>query len=182
MPKSKKKKISDEIQPSHTRMGTASFMSWDFLRPCLGKKCKLAARCVHSKKRGAACHIERVYLQNIYESLHPMVLKIEDSITLNIIGLQLIPMYHQLCKLMIEEAAVTTMFVTTNAGRPYAHPIYREIRETQRLITDLWRNSGLQKMARDLGHLTVGAPMTSLNVDRELEGDPEYYRQMSGEG
>ncbi|MCP3681909.1 MAG: hypothetical protein GY861_04390 [bacterium] len=73
------------------------------------------------------------------------------------IGIHLMPLYKNLCKLKIEELGVKqAVTMNTKSGRDQINPIYKEIREHIKIIQMMWRDIGLK-----------GAQLPPPNLDRD---------------
>lgn len=86
-------------------------------------------------------------------------------------GIHILPLYRMLCKMKVEELVVQD--VVYGEGVKKAHPIYREIRETMKLITQLWKDSGMIKEKEDIPFPGAGSLM---------DGGGNYYEMVEGGG
>jgi len=144
MPLGYKKRLGD-IRVWKADIGDVKVISWDAIPPCRGEVCSIWGIC---SKRGKEvskrhCGVVHEYLGNVNEMIfrnyynqltEPMLFKI---------GMHLIPLYKQLCRLKIEELAVENL-VHIVSGRYLIHPIMKEIRETVKDIEKVWSSLGLE--------------------------------------
>ena len=86
-----------------------------------------------------------------------------DEPTFYRVGMHLMPMYRTLCRLKIEELGVNHIITTSDTGRKQANPIYKEIRDTIKLIDSLWHSLGLTKFA--VVEIPEDLPMEDKPVD-----------------
>lgn len=149
---------------------------WDFVGQC-DKTCGIRKRCVHlagfglkapemeMMKRTNICIVQKKYLDIIYETLMDDVDKFseQDSISL---GLHLMPLYGHLIKMKIAEASMNSLLIDSPGGKKSINPIYREIRETIRLISTLSKDFGVKHGSKMLPNMDF------------VNGDPEYYDRM----
>ena len=84
-----------------------------------------------------------------------------------ITGMHLMPMYRTLARLKIEELGVNNIITTSDTGRKQANPIYKEIRDTIKLIDSLWHSLGLTKFA-----------VVDIPDDLPMGADDDYYSQV----
>jgi len=63
------------------------------------------------------------------------------------VGMHLLPLYKVLCRLKMEEILIRSQDVVLENARGvrYINPVYKEIRETIKLIQAMWRDIGLKK-------------------------------------
>jgi hypothetical protein len=113
------------------------------------------------------CSLRKRYLNSVYTSIKNGIKK-KDVLTEHKIGMFLIPLYSNLVTFKILEYSLRGNSFTTRGG---ISPIYKEMRETMRLI-----NSLLKEMEMDLeSRGSNGRP-------GYIHGDEDYYDQMMDTG
>ena len=121
-----------------------ALFSWDVVPPCNGELCPANHLCDYTKDLGK-CLVTSTYLRAAAQTIFQNFSEILDEPTLYRIGIHLMPAYRTLCRLKIEELGVTKVISISSQGKPTANPIYREIRETIKLVEFLWEKLGLSK-------------------------------------
>ena len=86
--------------------------------------------------------------------------------------MHLMPLYKTLCKLKMEELAVTQPVFATIRGDRKADPVYREIRETMKIIMACWKDLGLSSMELGVGPRITPRGDTGYE-DEMFEEEPE---------
>lgn len=90
----------------------------------------------------------RAYISSVSDMIHRCYhdqLQADEQLLFRV-GMHLIPLYKTLCKLKMEELGVTDPVFLTIRGDRKPDPVYREIRETIKLIMLCWKDLGLQGM------------------------------------
>lgn len=118
--------------------------SWDVVPKCTDELCPANQLCDYPRNVGK-CQVTAVYLRAAAQTIFQNFSEILDEPTLYRIGIHLMPAYRTLCRLKIEELGVTKVISISSQGKPTANPIYREIRETIKLVEFLWEKLGLSK-------------------------------------
>lgn len=125
---------------------------WDAVQTCpQSDDCPLHLDCPYlpSIIRSAEvckCAIQEHYLNYVYTNLVENKMKELDQNQLDQIGFLLIPLYGHLIKFKMLEYVLNIQggtATTTRAGTVSIHPIYREIRETMKLIVTMQWQLGL---------------------------------------
>ena len=102
----------------HIRKGNEDdnpVVAWSAIADCLRHRCRIEEQC-HYQKTGKAWRV----------------------------GMHLIPMYKTLCKLYMDELAVTHPTYESDKGTRHSHPVYKEIRDTLKMIMMIWKDIGLE--------------------------------------
>ena len=151
-------------------------VAWAAVDKCNADRCRVVAMCSYeqsSNGRNVKCGVQRSYIQTVSEMIHQSFhLQIKnDQQLLFRIGMHLIPLYKTLCKLKMAELAISDPVFTTIRGDRKADPVYREIRETVKLIMMCWKDLGLQ--GSELGGIEP-SPRGDTDYEAELfEEEPE---------
>ena len=112
---------------------------WDVIPECDDTNCPIADLCDfdgHGK-----CEVRTKYMTHVVES----VLESKETfsaVDMLQIGMSIVPLYSQLVRFKME-SATTTVTYTTSRGVVKIDPIFAEIRNTIKLISDLLRNVGV---------------------------------------
>ncbi len=142
--------------------GQLMYYAWDALPSCTGRFCPAFTDCSFSRKMEVAdimeqrengvemelpkCGIMRGYLTTITQVIFRNYMEDLTEAQLYRIGMGLIPMYRQLCRLQIEELGLHSMLYTNDKGDPKIHPLNNAIREQIIAIERLWQTIGLNKL------------------------------------
>ena len=116
-------------------------IAWDTIQDCRDEECILTTMCYY--KREGKCTLQMNYLRAVQN----MVFRnFRDTLTetqLFRIGLHLIPLYKVLIKLKMRELVVDDVLTETTQGSLKAHPVFKEIRDTIKLIEMMWKSLNL---------------------------------------
>jgi len=159
---------------------TMPVIAWDALTLCPGdNKCKIYDRCPYTKREGTKCRIEVNYMNAVYQAFLPIIEKTDDMMIRIKIGMHIIPLYLQLCRLKKTELALNgeTCYQTPK-GSIMTHPAYKSINETLRSLEREISGPFLTYI-RGLGFQRV--PYEGLEgpvLNGALSGDASYYTQM----
>lgn len=151
-------------------------LTWDAIPPCQDEQCPAHHMCGRYQHKGK-CTVMLSYMKGIGTVLlreYKDVMTDEDLIK---IGLHLLPLYRNLCKLKIEELGVRRVLNTNMQGNYVVNPIYREIRDTIKTIETVWKNLALPAPMNGKGNGGSGGKKPPLR-DPEIYGDPEYYESL----
>lgn len=150
---------------------------WDFAGSC-SEDCGIRERCLYIKglgistlelaaaKKTNTCLAQKKYLDLVYDTI---VETMEDTLTTETsmqVGLEIMPLFGQLIKFKIKEASMDEVMLSDPKGRQYINPVYKEIRETIRLIHIAMKSLG------------VGKAKGVVDFDF-INGDPMYYERMA---
>ncbi len=124
----------------HEESGLIEFYA---VNECTLNLCPIYLHCCHLKKE-RSCQIQVKYLKGINEMLLENVNIHELSPSQRLkIGFHLQPLYRALCRLKMEELSLRRPTQLTNTGTRAVHPVYREIRETIKVITIVLKDLGV---------------------------------------
>jgi hypothetical protein len=131
----------------HIRKGNEEgnpVVAWSAIMDCLRDRCRIEDQC-HYQKKGK-CDVQVQFLQVTLEMIRMEnpALKYNQAYR---IGLHLVPLYKTLCKLYMDELAVSHPTYTTEKGTRQSHPVYKEIRDTLKMIMMVWKDIGLEGSA-----------------------------------
>lgn len=118
---------------------------WDAISKCDGELCIIAEQCEYVKKGN--CTLEMRYMKAISSVIMRNYGEHLDEPTLYRIGIHLVPLYKILIRLKMEELAAERLILLDAKDKAFAHPVLREIRDTIRLIEDVWKKLGLGEKA-----------------------------------
>lgn len=144
-----------------------TLVAWDSIQTCVSN-CPIFSVCNHKTKEHNKCNLQIQYLQNLTNTIFTTYRYCSPEVMFKI-GMHLVPLYSQLCRQKIVEKAVIELAYEDAKGVTRIHPIYKEIRETLKVITLIWKEMGF-----------------SPNVDPNLPkpgrpgfGDPNHYENIS---
>ena len=113
------------------------------INECTMDRCPIFMHCKHLK-RERQCQIQVKYLKAVTNIVLANVTTRElTSIQRMKIGFHLQPLYRALCRLKMEELSLRRPTQLTNTGARAMHPVYREIRETIKVITTVLKDLGI---------------------------------------
>lgn len=163
--------------------GEKLFVSWDVIPMCTAEACPAVDYCKYLKGTHLKCKIMKDYLQSVNLVIFRNFKGVFEEDQMMRIGLELIPLYRILCKLKIEEIPLTQVTGLDDKGIRRANPIYKEIRETIKLISAVWRS-----LKVDVGHEPpepkpgeqLGKPGEIVKGDF-VEGNPDFHSNLEEE-
>jgi hypothetical protein len=168
---------SNTLQKGEVRDGM-QLVAWDCIQECHPEECPIGRSCLYSSESLASsdgqCSLQRQYLQSFVDVILRTYRYIDEGDMFRI-GMHLVPLYSQLCRLKIVEKSVVNVTFIDHKGVTRIHPIFREMRDTMKTITSLWREMGFQN--------TVNPSMPGEDVNkyrgRSGYGDPDHYERIS---
>lgn len=138
------KNRSGSLQVSRGAIGEGedriNLYAWDATPRCTNEDCP-ATRMCHYQREGR-CRVASNYMQAATSVIIRNFANELDEPRLYQVGMHLLPLYRMLCKLKIEEVGVERAVSVGRYG-PKANPIYKEIRETIKLLLHAWKSLGL---------------------------------------
>ena len=139
LPDSIRKRFGNlSIEKGCTEDGLVRLYQWDAISDCTMKECPAYKLCdIYARGK---CRVMQKYMLSLVEVVYRNYADRLTEPLLYKIGMHLLPLYRQLCKMKIEELGVERVTVQTARGGVQAHPIYKEIRETIKLISLLWHD------------------------------------------
>ncbi len=156
-----------------------TLFGWDSVEQCSDTKCKLYNECGFIKQ--GACGVQVKYLEAFMSTVLTNYTHL-DNMCLYQIGMHLLPLYSQLCKMkLVEKGLKGQVMVETRKGGLTVHPIYKEIRSTMLAINGEWRRLELFRngfeLEIDLKQEKVERKEGKV-IDLE-KGDAGYYKSIS---
>lgn len=138
-----------ELTPKKGYYYSQPLVAWAAIEDCTAELCRIMHLCMYKKSTAtstAKCGLQRVYIQATAEMIHRCFEKElqGDENLLFRVGMHLMPLYKTLCKLKMEELSVTYPVYATPRGDRKADPVYKELRETIKIIDMTYRNLGLK--------------------------------------
>jgi hypothetical protein len=143
-------------------------IAWDCVQTCDTEICPIGNTCVYVKKIGDKCSLQLTYLQALTDMVFSTYRYLNDDALFKI-GMHIIPLYSQLCRQKIVEKSVVSLTYLDTKGNIKIHPIYKEIRETMKILTVMWK---------DLGIYAVPNPDTP-SIGKSGFGDSGHYEAIS---
>jgi hypothetical protein len=146
---------------------------------CRVDECPAADICDYetTKENGTKCEFMKKYIGSIVDTIMRNMV-VESEFQLYRIGMHLVPLYKNLCRLQIEEMGVRRVVQLTPKGSWQIHPIYNEIRQHISMIEKTWRSIGIHdimiKELIDAGQISPESgdiPMTGGTVGNSFERD-----------
>jgi len=131
--------------------------------PSCEERCSIYEACPFSNVN-VKCKLRRKYIEAVTKSIMIMVPK-KDEITMHKVGFFLIPLYTHLVSLKIEILGMNQAVLIGKVVR--ANPLYKEIRDTIRLINQI---------------LNEVAVPENVRTNTLLDGDSEYYQTLMTTG
>ena len=155
-----------QMQPQKGTVEGVKFVALDAIPDCDPEQCCALPWC-HYRKKGT-CSFRKIYLMNVINS-YIDALESPTRLMLLRIGSLLVPLWDQLCRLKMEELAVSK--VMTSSG---IHSTHKAIRETVRTIL---------KLEAELKLVRVKGKTEEDQNDRDplLYGDADYYDSLTQE-
>ena len=144
------RRFNDEIGRMHVMKGrdhgnTKQILSWETVKPCRGERCGAYDLCEYLSRNipGSKCKVETIYLKAIASVIYRNFNTVMDEPTMMRVGMHLMPIYQNLCRMKIIEAGVVVAVDEDARGKLGLHPVYKEMRETIKLAEQTWRSLGL---------------------------------------
>lgn len=113
----------------------------DYALPCKGEECDIYAMCPYNGGY-EKCQIHKRYMAHIIKTIYRY--DNEGKLTdhqLHVIGMTMVPLYNHLFRFQIAEMALSTPILY--GKQVYMHPVYKEIRNTTKLLFDMWKGMGM---------------------------------------
>lgn len=163
------------LQKGEVRDGM-QLVAWDCIQECNPLECPIGTVCSYVTKSSlrGLCALQTEYLQAFTSTIFETYRYLDQADTFRI-GMHLVPLYSQLCRQKIVEKGVKQLAYQDAKGVTRIHPIYKEMRETMKTITTIWRDMGFQAPN------TPNLPGTEVNKleGKKGYGDPNYYTEIS---
>ena len=149
------------------------YYAFDAVDYCIGARCRAFDYCPYEKpkvseKTGEVirrrCQFQQNYLRGVSLMIWRNYYETITEIELFHVGMELMPLYKNLAKLNLREMAVEDVVYTDDKGIMRSHPVYKEIRDTIRQISMLWKSLGLQEVPEGPSEEQLFA-----------NGNPDYY-------
>ncbi len=94
-------------------------------------------------------------------------------------GMHILPIYRILCKMKLEELSVNSILTKTGAK---ANPIYKEIRETYKLINQMWKDSGILALKSELEDKDDKDQVNLPDMSDFMDGSGNHYENIESGG
>jgi hypothetical protein len=168
----------DDVLTDQTKPIKTYLFQWDAIQECHPACGIYDSECTFPKTKPNGDPIQCQVMKNFLKAVDIVVLRNYPNIaetTFFRFGIHVVPLYKVYCKLLIAELGVRRPTFNSTQGTPKIHPIYKEIRETARLLDSMWKS--LNMAAPPLpGLQTGGAEDNLIPLD---EGD--YYAKVAGD-
>jgi hypothetical protein len=151
--------------------GLMNLYSWDVVTDCRGEACSCHDKCI-TVNVGGKCRVQWHYISAAAEVIYRNYRTQLGEAGLFKVGMHLLPLYRILCIMKMEELSLSSPVNRTKGGFRVADPVYKEIRETIKLICGLWKSMGL-----GMTDAEDGLP----DVEKLMRGGGNYYEQMEAE-
>lgn len=166
---------SNTLQKGEVREGK-QLVAWDCVQECDLERCPINETCTYRHlaiKNDGKCSLQIQYLQAFTDMVFSTYRCMTEDDMFKV-GMHLVPLYSQLCRQKIVELSVKSVTYEDNKGVTRIHPIYKEMRDTMKTISTIWK---------DLGVIGGPNPALPLNgngtVGRAGYGDPTHYANIS---
>ena len=143
-------------------VGEVLLYNWDAVQECIDEKCPAHSMCGYVRK--GRCTVQLQYLKSIGTIIFRNYEHLLTEPLLYRIGMHLTPLYKTLCRLKIQELGVKNIVNIDDKGIHRIHPVFKEIRETIKIIDMTWSKLGLNNMSFEAG-----------GKELPVNGDGEYY-------
>lgn len=144
------------VQRGNNNEGEMTYC-WDVGQTCMHQACPAINECHYEEHipKDGKCKVLRGYLRSAAVILYETQVGLSAAQRYQI-GMHLIPLYKTLCKMKIEEAGIVRVLNTNDRGTIQVNPLYREIRDTIKVIDAVWRSIGVQKKKQPKGGPSFG--------------------------
>ena len=158
-------------------------VAWDSVPQCRKDECAAFDLCDFNKDND--CKVMAQYLK-IIETTILGELDLSEGELMRV-GLHLIPLYRNLCKLKITELGVLDPLSKNRYGNVSINPLYEQIKSHIVTIDGLWRAMGLDRKFKAASKKGEPGPIPSVEGIMEtgdepegdnLTGDPNYYEKL----
>lgn len=153
-----------------------NLIAWDSIQVCRPEGCPIGAAgiCMYAEdSRDAPCRVQTEYLQSFVAVVFRTYKSLDEADTYRI-GMHLVPLYSQLCRMKLVEKSIEQVLYYDKHGNPGVHPIYKEIRDTIKVISNLWKDIGMRAGPPGAGELTP-----QFGPGKSGFGDPNHYNNIS---
>lgn len=160
-------------------LGDKMVMTWDSVPQCKAEDCASHVDCFFFKNNTnpnhSRCQVMSNYLRGVYTIMITNYDLTEPELMR--VGMHLIPLYKNLCRLQIEEHGIRELVRPNKAGNLSVHPLYDQIRNYILAIDRLWSAMNFDKTYKGNGKSkkALGHP----SVDDIINGDPDYYESLN---
>lgn len=147
-------------------IGELQVKMWDVLPTC-DETCSIYEKCPYDKTK-RICDLRKNYVENVFVSLSKSVDE-EDEISMHRMGMLLIPLYTSLISIKLD---IHSRNGNVRGFKGTVDPIYREMRETIRMIDGMLKDMGIDKVKDKEGRKRKDF----------VNGNAEYYEDLLNEG
>jgi hypothetical protein len=146
-----------------------ALIAWDSIQDCVKETCPIFRKCEFVKK--GKCSLQVQYIQATVKTVYAVFPRMDKGTSYRI-GMHLMPLYSQLCRQKMVELSLESITFLDHKGKVCIHPIFKEMRETIKLITLIWRDIGFYNPPN------VASPDPS-NITPSAFGDPMHYKGLT---
>jgi hypothetical protein len=147
-------------------------IAWDCIQDCSMENCPISNKCLYIERSNPKCALQIEYLQSFTDMIFRTYRYVDEADMFRI-GMNLVPLYSSLCRMKIVEKSIGSLTYEDAKGRVIIHPIYKEMRETMKVIQSLWREMGFMSMG------APGLPDPTFANGKTGFGDPNHYQTIS---
>lgn len=147
-----------------------NLVAWDCIQDCRPDSCPIGSQCMY--KASEKCGVQVQYLQALTDTLFTTYRYLSEEMLFKI-GMHLVPLYSQLCRQKIVEKSVGSLCYEDAKGVTRIHPIYKEIRETMKVIVVMWKEMGFNGMPNG-----ANPDVPTFMNNRDGFGDPTHYANL----
>ena len=144
-------KYAEDIGSMKIKRGTVGgqvkMYSFDAVPICLEEECPAYGICHYHQSEGhknAKCKVHLDYMKAITDVMFRNYSECLTEGKFFRVGTQLMSLYGTLCRIQIEKVGTSSITMLNSRGTLSAHPIFKEERETIKVIESLWRSIGLK--------------------------------------
>lgn len=161
------------LQKGELRDGK-QLVAWDCVQECDPLVCPIGNNCTYVSNKGdAKCQLQIEYIQSFINTVFGTYRYMGED-DMYKVGMHLVPLYSQLCRQKIVEKSVKSLCYEDAKGRVCIHPIYKEMRETMKVISMQWKDIGISAA------IDPNLPNPNQFVGgRAGFGDPNHYTNIT---
>lgn len=161
-----------------------TFPMWDVRSKCAREDCPVFNICPYINETdypNSTCSVEGEYLTHVGMLIHEMGAKgYMDQVQVHKAGILMIPLYRQLIKMKLVELGMDSVMISSvkenkdgsiTHSKPGINPIYKEIRDIIKNISDMWKSIGIKNIP---GQLDPAGPDSDNYYETLMSADGAY--------
>jgi len=124
-----------------------TMVSWDMVDKCRHEDCPALDQCPYEAaiNNGGRCQIMLRYMKAASMTLYNHREQMTSAQRYQV-GIHIMPLYRTLCRMKIEEIGVERILYRDDKGMFRINPLYKEIRETIKVIDAVWKSIGVTEV------------------------------------